>query len=86
MTIKSTQLDQLKQMAELMKTYPDTTAAIKGHTDNRGSATRNLEISQRRAQSIKKYFENTFGIAPERITAEGFWDNPRTSGMGIAAD
>ena len=73
-TIKSTQLDQLRQMAELMKTYPDTTAVIEGHTDSRGSATKNLEISQRRAQSIKKYFANTFGIAPERITAEGFGD------------
>ena len=71
-TIKSTQLDQLRQMAELMKTYPDTTVVMEGHTDSRGSATKNLEISQRRAQSIKKYFANTFGIAPERITAEGF--------------
>ena len=71
-TIKSTQLDQLRQMAELMKTYPSTTAVMEGHTDSRGSATKNLEISQRRAQSIKKYFANTFGIAPERITAEGF--------------
>jgi outer membrane protein OmpA-like peptidoglycan-associated protein len=73
-TIKSTHLDQLKQMAELMKTYPDTTVVIEGHTDSRGSATRNLEISQRRAQSIKKYFANTLGIAPERITAEGLGD------------
>ena len=73
-TIKSTQLDQLRQMAELMKTYTDTTAVMEGHTDSRGSATKNLEISQRRAQSIKKYFANTFGIAPERITAEGFGD------------
>ena len=71
-TIKSTQLNQLRQMAELMKTYPETTTVIEGHTDSRGSATKNLEISQRRAQSIKKYFANTFGIAPERITAEGF--------------
>lgn len=73
-TIRSTHLDQLRQMAELMKTYADTTAVIEGHTDSRGSATRNLEISQRRAQSIKKYFTNTFGISPERITAEGFGD------------
>ncbi|MEJ2236180.1 MAG: OmpA family protein [Syntrophobacterales bacterium] len=73
-TIKSTHLDQLKQMAELMKTYPDTTVVIEGHTDSRGSATRNLEISQRRAQSIKKYFANALGIAPERITAEGLGD------------
>ena len=73
-TIKSTQLDQLKQMAELMKTYPDTTAVMGGHTDSRGSAAKNLEISQKRAQSIKKYFADTFGIAPERITAEGFGD------------
>ena len=72
--IKSTDLDQLIQMAELMRTYPDTTAVIEGHTDSRGSAARNLEISQRRAQSIKKYFANSFGIAPERITAEGFGD------------
>jgi outer membrane protein OmpA-like peptidoglycan-associated protein len=71
-TITSTQLDQLRQMADLMKTYPDATAVVEGHTDSRGSATRNLEISRRRARSIKKYFANTFGIAPERITAEGF--------------
>jgi OOP family OmpA-OmpF porin len=71
-TIRSTDLDQLKQMAELMKTYPDTTALIEGHTDNRGAASRNLDISQRRAQSIKKYFTDTFGISPERITVEGF--------------
>jgi outer membrane protein OmpA-like peptidoglycan-associated protein len=71
-TITSTQLDQLRQMADLMKTYPDATAVVEGHTDSRGSATRNLEISRGRARSIKKYFANTFGIAPERITAEGF--------------
>jgi outer membrane protein OmpA-like peptidoglycan-associated protein len=71
-TIRSTDLDQLRQMGELMKTYPDTTAVIEGHTDNRGSASKNLNISQRRAQSIKKYFTDTFGISPERITAEGF--------------
>jgi outer membrane protein OmpA-like peptidoglycan-associated protein len=73
-TIKHADLDQLKQMAELMKTYPDTTALIEGHTDNRGSAARNLNISRRRAQSIKKYFTDTFGISQERITAEGFGD------------
>jgi outer membrane protein OmpA-like peptidoglycan-associated protein len=71
-TIKATDLDQLRQMGELMKTYPDTTAVIEGHTDSRGSASRNLEISQRRAQSIKKYFTDTFRISPERVTAEGF--------------
>ena len=71
-TIKTTQLNQLRQMAELMQRHPDTTAVIEGHTDSRGSATKNLEISRRRAQSIKKYFADTFGIAPERITAEGF--------------
>jgi outer membrane protein OmpA-like peptidoglycan-associated protein len=70
--IRLTDLDQLKQMAELMQTYSDTTARIEGHTDSRGPAARNLEISQRRAQSIKKYFTDTFGIPPERIRAEGF--------------
>ncbi len=71
-TIRTTDLDQIRQMGELMKTYPDTTAVIEGHTDSRGAAARNLEISQRRAQSMKKYFTDTFGISPERITAEGF--------------
>jgi len=70
--IKSTDLDQLIQMAELMRAYPDITAVIEGHTDNRGSTSKNLEISRRRAQSIKKYFTDTFHISPKRITAEGF--------------
>ena len=71
-TIKATQLDELRQIAELMQRYPETTAVIEGHTDSRGSATKNLEISRRRAWSIKHYFENTFGISPERIRAKGF--------------
>jgi outer membrane protein OmpA-like peptidoglycan-associated protein len=44
---------------------------IEGHTDDKGRATHNRELSQRRAESVRRFLVAR-GVAAERLTAEGF--------------
>jgi len=44
---------------------------IIGHTDSLGSAAYNLDLSIRRAESVKQFFITYFSIAPERLIVKG---------------
>jgi len=62
----------IRQVADDMKDYPYAKCEVRGYTDNIGSDAVNLEVSQRRADSVRKYLVDKFGISPDRITAIGF--------------
>jgi len=70
--ITSTYFNQLKRVADLMKASPNKLAVIEGHTDSIGSPTKNLQLSQRRAESVRQNLIDHFGIAQERLVAKGF--------------
>jgi outer membrane protein OmpA-like peptidoglycan-associated protein len=44
---------------------------IEGHADPRGSAARNQQLSQARAQSVVDYLAQAQGLAAARLKAEG---------------
>ena len=44
---------------------------VEGHSDARGDATRNLELSQQRAESVATYLVKAHGILLERLKAIG---------------
>ncbi len=46
--------------------YPEVRIQIQGHTDNRGPAAENLELSKRRVMSVVRYLVSS-GVAPDRI-------------------
>ena len=62
----------IHQVADDMKDYPYAKCEIRGYTDNIGSDAVNLEVSQRRADSVRKYLIDKFGISAERIIAHGY--------------
>jgi OOP family OmpA-OmpF porin len=64
--------DQLKKVADFLKTYPDASAEIEGHTDNRGTAVSNRALSQRRAESVRQALIDRFGADASRLTAKGY--------------
>jgi outer membrane protein OmpA-like peptidoglycan-associated protein len=70
--ISSRYFDQLKRVADQMKASPNRIAVIEGHTDSMGAATTNLQLSQRRAESVRQNLIDHFGIAQERLVAKGF--------------
>lgn len=45
---------------------------IAGHTDARGSDELNSSLSVRRAESVRRYLSDNFGIAPARLIPEGY--------------
>ena len=70
--IQREEKEKLSVVGTFMKKYPDTTAVIEGHTDDVGTDDFNLKLSQRRADSVVSYLEDSFHIAASRLTAVGY--------------
>ena len=62
----------LQAVAEALKARSEIKqVSIEGHTDSRGVAARNRDLSRRRATSVMKWMTRN-GIAAERLRAQGF--------------
>lgn len=70
--VKKKYHDDIKRVADFMKEFPDTTAAIEGHTDNVGNDAYNKTLSEKRANSVRQYIIDKFGIDGSRLTAAGY--------------
>ena len=64
---------QIKVTAALMNAFPKTNILLRGHTDNRGSATDNFQLSLARANSMGLAL-GALGIDTERIRVPGMGD------------
>jgi len=70
--VKPKYYKDIQSVAEIMKKYPDMKIIIEGHTDNVGGKEYNLNLSQKRAEAVKKIMATKFGIKSSRLTAKGF--------------
>jgi OOP family OmpA-OmpF porin len=67
--------NDIKAMADFMKAHPGATAVIEGYTDNVdkfNEPEKNIKLSQARAESVRQYLIDNFGIDASRITAVGY--------------
>lgn len=62
---------ELERVAKMMRDNPELKILVKGHTDNRGNAVMNMDLSQRRAQKVKDYLIES-GVDEVRVFSEGF--------------
>jgi outer membrane protein OmpA-like peptidoglycan-associated protein len=69
--IKPQSYGTLKEMANVLKEYPDLKVKIIGHTDANGSDASNLELSKKRAASVKVALSKEFGIDETRMETDG---------------
>lgn len=72
--IKDASLPSLELLLEFLQNRPKVTIEIAGHTDDQGNDDYNLDLSQRRAESVKKYLIE-HGVKEKRLTAKGYGES-----------
>lgn len=64
----------LDNLVETLNDNPNVTIELMSHTDSRGTPADNLELSQKRAQSVVDYLISK-GIQPDRLRARGYGES-----------
>lgn len=64
---------ELDKLIQFMKSNPTVVIEVGGHTDNTGSKTKNLELSNNRAKTVAEYL-TAGGIAANRVVFKGYAD------------
>lgn len=66
-------MDQVSNISEILKAYPNVKMKIGGYTDNTGNAQGNLKLSDSRAKAVMAAIVAK-GIEASRLSAEGYGD------------
>jgi outer membrane protein OmpA-like peptidoglycan-associated protein len=69
--IVETSFPSLKKLASLLINNPKYKLHLEGHTDNVGNDDANMDLSKRRAASVKRFLVEK-GVQDYRITTDGF--------------
>ena len=70
-TIRPSSYAILDEIAQVFIENPIFIVEVQGHTDNVGNDEYNMDLSERRAQSVRTYLVNK-GVPAERLTAKGY--------------
>jgi OOP family OmpA-OmpF porin len=72
-TLRLSSQEQLNNIAEIMRAYPQIKVKFGGYTDNTGNPQQNLQLSRERASSAMNQVV-ALGIDASRLAAEGYGD------------
>lgn len=69
--VKPESYGTLKDIAAVLNEVPDVKVKIVGHTDADGEDAKNLDLSKRRAASVKAELAKSFGVNGDRLETDG---------------
>ncbi len=87
--VKEESYGDIKNLADFMKQYPQTSTTVEGHSDSVGTDTYNQQLSEKRASAVREVLVNQYGVEGERVNAAGYGetqpvaDNATESGRAI---
>ena len=61
----------LDQLAQVLRNDARSIVSIEGHTDSVGSREYNVDLSLRRAESVRAYLTGPGGVSPSRVNVRG---------------
>jgi OOP family OmpA-OmpF porin len=64
--------DDATKIADSMKKYSKANVLLEGHTDSKGNEDYNMNLSKRRAESVKNYLVENFNVDASRISTAGY--------------
>lgn len=82
-TIRPDSFDLLNEVAEVLLRNREGRVEVQGHTDDRGDAMENLELSQARAEAVRNYLIQR-GVDRDRLIATGYGENKPIADNGTA--
>jgi outer membrane protein OmpA-like peptidoglycan-associated protein len=62
----------LQKLGRLIQRNPQSVFKVEGHTDSFGSDHYNLDLSQRRAETVKSWLVENMSVDPDRIQTQGY--------------
>jgi outer membrane protein OmpA-like peptidoglycan-associated protein len=62
----------LREIGDIMRRHPDWKLSVAGHTDAIGGDAPNLDLSRRRAASVKNALVGRYGVSAPRLATAGF--------------
>jgi len=74
-----------QRLAEVLRNNPDRSLLVEGFTDSTGSAAHNLDLSQRRAESVRSALSQ-MGVDRSRIETRGYGEAYPVAGNNTASD
>ncbi|NQD95271.1 OmpA family protein [Pseudomonas sp. CrR25] len=74
-SVKEESYGDIKNLADFMNQYPQTTTVVEGHTDSKGTDAYNQKLSERRANAVREVLVNQYGVPGERVNAVGYGES-----------
>jgi outer membrane protein OmpA-like peptidoglycan-associated protein len=62
----------LQKLGHLIQRNPQAVFRVEGHTDSFGSDQYNMDLSQRRAETVKAWLVQNMSIDPDRVQTQGY--------------
>jgi outer membrane protein OmpA-like peptidoglycan-associated protein len=73
--VKPESYGTLKEIATILNEVPEVKVKIVGHTDADGDDAKNMDLSKRRAASVKAELAKNFGVNADRIVTDGMGES-----------
>lgn len=73
-TLQPASQEQLQNIAQILKAYPNVKLKIGGYTDNTGDKAANQKLSEARAENVKDALVK-LGVDPARLEAQGYGED-----------
>jgi outer membrane protein OmpA-like peptidoglycan-associated protein len=70
--LQASAITQLQKLGTLIQRNPKATFSVEGYTDSFGTYEYNLDLSQRRADSVKRYLVEAMRINPAQVETRGY--------------
>ena len=73
--VREESFSDIKNLADFMQQYPQTSTRVEGHTDSVGTDQYNQRLSERRAQAVREVLVNQYGVESQRVDSAGYGES-----------